>query len=214
MPDPEIVIFDLGGVLIDWDPRRLYRKLFGGDEERMERFLAEVCTPAWNHRLDEGRPFTEAIAELVTRFPQQADLIRAYHHRWPEMLGGPIAATVTVLESLNACGAPLWAITNWSAETFPVVRDDPDYAFLGWFQEVFVSGALRMAKPGEAIFAHALERIRAPARACLFIDDNPANLATAARLGMRTHRFTTAAALAGELRRLGLLAGAATAPAG
>lgn len=206
MHDPEIVIFDLGGVLIDWDPRHLYRKLLDGDAAGMERFLAEVCSPAWNHRLDEGRPFAEGIAELVARFPEEAELIHAYRARWPEMLGGPIAPTVTLLETLDAGGVPLWAITNWSEETFPFVRDDPAYAFLGRFREVFVSGALRMAKPGEAIFAHALERIGAPPRACLFIDDNPANIATAARLGLRTHRFASPAELAADLRRLGLLA--------
>ncbi len=205
MGKPEIVIFDLGGVLIDWDPRHLYRRLFDGDAAGMERFLTEVCSPSWNHRLDEGRPFAEAIAELVARHPEQADLIRAYRARWPEMLGGPIGPTVALLEALDASGVPMWAITNWSAETFPVVRDDPAYDFLGRFREVFVSGALRTAKPGEAIFVHAAERIGAPPAACLFIDDNPANIATAARLGMRTHHFTGAAALASELRRLGLL---------
>lgn len=206
MTNSEIVIFDLGGVLIDWDPRHLFRKLLAGDAARMERFLAEVCSPAWNHRLDEGRPFADAIAELVARFPEEAELIHAYRARWPEMLGGPIAPTVTLLEALDSAGVPLWAITNWSAETFPFVRDDPAYAFLGRFREVFVSGALRMAKPGEAIFAHALERIGASPAACLFIDDNPANIATAARLGLRTHHFTGPAALASDLRRLGLLA--------
>lgn len=205
MHDPEIVIFDLGGVLIDWDPRHLYRKLLDGDAAGMERFLAEVCSPSWNHRLDEGRPFADGIAELVARFPDKAELIHAYRARWPEMLGGPIAPTVTLLETLDASGVPLWAITNWSEETFPFVRDDPAYAFLGRFREVFVSGALRMAKPGEAIFAHALGRIGAPPHACLFIDDNPANIATAARLGLRTHRFTDPANLASDLRRLGLL---------
>jgi 2-haloacid dehalogenase len=203
---PEIVLFDIGGVLIDWNPRHLYRKLFDGDEVAMERFLAEVCSPAWNHRLDEGRPFAEALAELTERHPEQAAHIRAYLDRWLEMIAGPIEPTAALLEALDAAGRPLWAITNWSAETLPLVRADPTFAFLDRFRGIFVSGELRMAKPAEPIFRHALGAIGAPAGACLFIDDSPANIATARRLGMQTHEFRSPDGLAAELRRLALIA--------
>ena len=137
----------------------------------MERFLAEVCTPDWNLSLDAGRPFAEAVAELAARHPAQRARIEAYHARWLEMVAGPIAPTVAMLEELDARGVPLWALTNWSAETFALVRDDPTYAFLDRFRAIFVSGELRLVKPDPAIFRHALDAIGAPAGACLFIDD-------------------------------------------
>src|SRR5918911_3336816 len=114
----DTVVFDLGGVLIDWDPRHLYRKLFAGDEPAMERFLAEVCTPGWNHALDAGQAFAEAVAELCSRHPRERERIEAYHRRWIEMVKGPIAPTVAILEELDGRGVPLWALTNWSSETF------------------------------------------------------------------------------------------------
>ena len=141
------VIFDLGGVLIDWNPRYLYRQLFAGDEAGMERFLAEICSPEWNHALDAGRPYAQGVAELVRRHPQERERIEAYRERWLEMVAGPIAPTVALLERLDEAGVPLWALTNWSAETFALVRPDPAYAFLDRFRRIFVSGELR---PGQA----------------------------------------------------------------
>lgn len=199
------VIFDLGGVLIDWNPRYLYRQLFVGDEAGMERFLAEICSPAWNHALDAGRPYAEAVAELVARHPHERARIEAYQGRWLEMLAGPIAPTVALVERLDAAGVPLWALTNWSAETFALVRPDPAYAFLDRFRRIFVSGELRLAKPEPAIFQHVLAVIGTPPEDCLFIDDAQHNVAAAAALGMRTHLFTDAAGLGQELARLGLL---------
>ena len=201
----DLVLFDLGGVLIDWEPRRLYRKIFS-DEAAMERFLATVCTPAWNLELDRGRPFAEAVAELVHRHPDQQAEISAYHERWIEMIGGPIDHTVTLLDGLKACGRPLRALTNWSAETFPLVRHDPSYAFLDHFETIYVSGELRMIKPDDDIFRHVLDDLElAPAR-ILFIDDSAKNIATAERLGFATHHFATPAALETDLRRRALLA--------
>lgn len=202
-----VVVFDLGGVLIDWDPRRLYRGLFPGDEPAMERFLAEICTAAWNHELDAGRSsFAEAVAELSLRHPHERERIEAYHRRWVEMLGGPIPGTVAILEELAARGVPVFAITNWSAETFLLVRQDPAYGFLDHFREIFVSGTLRMVKPSPPIFRHALERIGEPATACLFVDDLERNTEAAAALGFATHRFTAPDALGLDLRARGLLA--------
>jgi 2-haloacid dehalogenase len=202
---PSVVVFDIGGVLIDWNPRHLYRKLLNGDEAGMERFLAEVCTPAWNVEMDAGRRFAEAIAELVARHPAEAELIRAYFDRWPEMIAGPIDGTVELLEALHAAGWPLYAITNWSQETLPLVRHRPEYAFLDRFRDIFVSGELRMVKPAEPIFRHALAAMGTSAEACFYIDDSAANVATADRLGMRAHRYTDPERLAADLRRHGLL---------
>lgn len=203
-PRPTTVIFDLGGVLIDWNPRYLYRGLFD-DEAAMEHFLAEICSPDWNLSLDAGRSFAEAVSELSARHPHERERIEAYQTRWIEMIAGPIPATVAVLEQLHARDVPLWALTNWSAETFRLVRHDPAYAFLGRFRHIFVSAELRLVKPDPAIYRHALDEIGVPAECCLFIDDSPKNVAAARALGLHVHRFTGAAGLRAELARLGLV---------
>jgi 2-haloacid dehalogenase len=127
-------------------------------------------------------------------------MIRAYFDRWLEMIRGPIDETVELLQALHRAERPLWAITNWSAETFPLVRQDPTYAFLDLFRDIFVSGDLRMAKPREEIFRHALTAMGMAPEACLYIDDAPANVATAERLGMVVHHFQGAPGLAAALR--------------
>ena len=196
------VVFDLGGVLVDWNPRNLYRRLFA-DEAEMERFLAEVTTPAWNVEQDRGRPFAEAIAGLVRDHPDQAELIEAYWRRWPEMLGEPYHETVDILAALRATGIRLLALTNWSAETFPFAA--PRYPFLRWFESVIVSGDVELVKPDPAIFQllvdrHGLE----PARTVL-IDDTIANVRAAEALGFRAISFTGAPALLRDLVAMGLL---------
>lgn len=202
-PAVRAVVFDLGGVLVDWDPRHLYRTLFDGDDAAMERFLSEVCTPAWNAEQDRGRPFAEATALLRARHPGQADLIDAFHRRWPEMIAGPIEGTVAILRGLRDRGVPLYALTNWSAETFPVALERFD--FLGWFEAVVVSGVERLIKPDPRLFELLLSRhgLRAPELA--FVDDNAENVAAAAALGLHALRFTSPAALRADLTRLGLL---------
>ena len=202
---PLNVIFDLGGVLIDWNPRHLYRQMFKDNEAAMERFLAEVCTGEWNLSLDAGKPFAEGNAELVAIHPHERERIEAWHGRWIEMVAGPIAGTVAILEELAAKETPLHALTNWSTETFALVRPDPVYAFLDRFRTIFVSGELRLIKPDPAIFRHVLEAIDAPAERCLFIDDSAKNVAAAAALNMRTHHFTTPENLRRELAQLGLV---------
>lgn len=204
MERPDIVIFDLGGVLIDWNPRYLYRGMFA-DEAAMERFLAEVCSPEWNLSLDAGRSLASAVAELGERHPHERLRIAAYRERWLEMIAGPIPATVAVLEELDAAGVPLWALTNWSAETFALVRHDPAYGFLDRFRAIFVSGELRLIKPDPAFYRHALAAIGAPAERCLFIDDSAKNVAAAKALGLHGHLFAGAAPLRAELAALGLL---------
>ena len=201
------VIFDLGGVLIDWNPRYLYRKLFHDDDTAMEQFLADVCSPEWNLTLDAGRPFAEAVAELGAQHPHERERIEAYHQRWLEMVAGPIEPTVRILEELDMRSVPLWALTNWSAETFALVRSDRTYSFLDRFREIFVSGDLRMIKPDPAIFRHTVEAIRVSAANCLFIDDSAKNVAAAAAGGLLTHHFTAPDRLRIDLEHLGLLDG-------
>lgn len=206
MPDAAAtaVVFDLGGVVIDWDPRYLFRKVLT-DEAALGRFMGEVWSDAWNLSLDAGRPLGEAVAELIAAKPEARVPMEAFRDRWLETLGGPIGDTVAVLEALDERRVPLWAITNWSADTFPLARARPEYAFLDRFREIFVSGELRMLKPDPAIFAHALAAIGLPAATCLFVDDNLANVDGARRAGMQAHHFRGAAGLAEELRAHGLL---------
>ena len=201
-PAVSAVVFDLGGVLIDWDPRYLYRSLFGGDEAAMERFLATVCTPEWNRGQDAGRPWSEAIASLVAEHPEHADLIRAFWDRWPETLGDAIDPTVDVLAELRAAGIPLYALSNWSAETFPIAR--PRYPFLDWFDGIVISGEVGAAKPDPRIYQALVERHGLDPASLAFVDDVPANVAAAESLGMRGLTFTSAAALRQDLEALGL----------
>ena len=197
------VVFDLGGVLIDWDPRYLYRKLLP-DEAAVEEFLATVCTPEWNDEQDRGRPFAEGVAELVERHPVHAAAITAYHERWTEMLGGGIAGSVELLAELRKAGVPLYALTNWSAETFGIARER--YQFLEWFDGVLVSGEERMSKPDPAIFRLLLDRFGLDPRTAFYVDDSPANVAAAGELGFDAVRFTGPAQLRRNLEVRGLLA--------
>lgn len=197
-----IVIFDLGGVLVDWDPRYLYRRLFPGDEAGMERFLAEVCTNEWNLQQDAGRSWAEATALLRTQHPGQEALIDAFHRRWPEMIRGAIDGTVEILRELREGGVPLYALTNWSAETYPVAEERFD--FLGWFRGVVVSGREKLIKPDPRIYRLLLERFGVDPRQAVYIDDNPRNARAAGDLGMHGIHFTSPEHLRAELVALGL----------
>ena len=197
------LVFDVGGVLIDWNPRHLYRKLFDGNEGAMERFLAEVCTPAWNARQDEGRSFGEAVAELSARFPEYCDLIAAYHLRWEEMVPAAIGETIDLVRELKSAGTPLYALTNFSTEKFPLVRQRFDVFEL--FDGIVVSGEIGLIKPNPAIYRQLLDRYGLDASACIFIDDLPANVEAARSIGMRGIRFSSAGLLRRELRAAGLL---------
>lgn len=199
----DIVIFDVGGVLIEWDPRHLYRKLFAGDDAAMEHFLATVCTHEWNRGQDGGRSFAEGARLLKAQHPDKATLIDAYSERFAEMMPGPISGTVEILVELRARGTPLYALTNFSAETYPATS--ARFEFLQWFRGVVVSGQVGAIKPNPEIF-HALFDTHAidPHRA-VFVDDVPANAAAATALGVHGILFTTPVALRSELVELGLL---------
>lgn len=197
-------VFDLGAVLIDWDPRHMYRTLFS-DEEAMEGFLATVCTPEWNAEQDRGRTLAEATAALVAKHPEHADLIEAYYGRWDEMLGPPITGTVEIAHELKAAGLRLVALSNWSAETFPRARHR--LTFLDDFDAVLVSGTVGMIKPDPAIYQLLIERHDVdPARA-LFIDDSAKNVEAAAGIGFDAIRFQSPNQLRADLTARGLLAG-------
>lgn len=196
------IIFDLGGVLIDWNPRNLYKKIFASTEE-MEWFLNTVCTTQWNTQQDAGRPFAKGLAVIKEKYPKYAAQIDDYFNRWDEMLGGPVKSAVAVLKDLKDKGYPLYALTNWSAETFPIAR--AKYDFLNWFDGIVVSGEERLVKPDPAIFARLLKRYQLHSSNCLFIDDNAANVSEAAHLGFETILFTGGDALRAELIRRGIL---------
>ena len=195
-------VFDLGNVLIQWDPRNVYNKLFDKQVD-MERFLAEVCNHAWNIQMDGGRPFADGIAELVERHPDKAHLIRAYRDRWPEMLGGPIPGAVEILSQLHVDDRRLFALTNWSNETFPIARGM--YDFLNWFGYIAVSGELKMVKPDPAIFRHLIVACGVDPARTLFIDDSLVNVQAAARLGFATHHFKRPSLLKAQLTDWGLI---------
>ena len=182
------IVFDLGGVLIDWNPAYLYRKLIK-DEKEIETFLSEVCSPEWNILQDAGRPLADATAERIALFPEHSDLIKAFYGRWDEMLGGAIEETVDILRQLKADGQPLYALTNWSHETFPIALER--YDFLHWFEGTLVSGEEKLAKPDPAIFHLLLDRYGLQAENCLFIDDSRANISAANAIGFDVHHFTT-----------------------
>ena len=207
--DPAI-IFDLGGVLVDWNPRYLYRTLFDGDEAAMEAFFAEVGFFDWNIGMDAGRPFAEAVAELASRHPRHEALIRAFHEQWPESVAGAIEGTVEILGELRGLGHPLYALSNWSAETFH--HAEARFEFLGWFDGVVLSGRLGVLKPDPRIFDAVLEMAGRPVERCLFVDDSETNVTAARRLGFDAVRFTTPAALRDELIRRGILAAAPRGP--
>jgi len=203
-PDPEVrtVLFDLGGVLIDWNPRHLYRRMFS-DEAAMEQFLATVCTQTWNEEQDAGRPFHETVELLVARHPQHAREIRAYDLRWGEMMRDGIEESVAILGELRVGGVPLFALTNWSAEKFPLARDR--FAFLAWFDGILVSGEEKLKKPDPRIFQLAVRRFGLDPTRTLYVDDAEKNIAAAARLGFKTHHFVEAEALRKRLIACGLL---------
>ena len=198
----DTVIFDLGNVLIGWDPRRLYRQLID-DEAQMEWFLREVCNSEWNEQQDAGRSWAEGTALLRARFPEHAKLIDAYHMRWTETLVGPIEGSVAILAELKARGVRLLALTNWSQETFPIARQF--YPFLQWFEGIVVSGEERLVKPDPRIYQRLLERYAVDPATALYIDDSARNVAVAEALGMHGWWFRDSTGLRERLEDLGLL---------
>ena len=199
----DAVVWDIGHVLVQWSIRSLYEKLID-DPAELDWFLANVATVPWHFRHDAGEPLADLIAEKVAAFPEHRALIEAYGPRWLETIPGPIEGTPALVQALAAKGVPQYAITNFGADTWAMFR--PTFPVLDEMIDIMVSGREKLAKPDPAIFDLAARRFgHAPGR-MLFIDDNAANIASAAALGWRVHHFTRGAeALAADLQALGLL---------
>jgi 2-haloacid dehalogenase len=202
MPAIDTVIFDIGNVLIEWEPRHLYRKLFA-EESRMEWFLANICTGAWNLEQDRGRSFAEGVRELTLRHPEWVSEIRAYDERWGEMVPGEVPGSVAILDKLLGRHLPIFGISNFSTEKFAYARER--FGFLDRLNGVVVSGHEGLLKPDAAIYRLFLERYGRQARRCLFIDDSPANVEGARKIGMNAAWFQDAPQLERELVTFGLL---------
>lgn len=197
------IIFDLGGVLIDWNPRYVYRHIFD-NEEKMDWFFQNVCTNDWNENQDAGRSLQEATEELVSRFPDYEHEVRAFYDRWEEMLGGAIPDTVEVLRSLKRLNKyKFYALTNWSAETFPVALQR--YDFLSWFDGIVMSGEEKTRKPFPEFYQILLDRYQVPAEEAVFIDDNLRNVKAAELLGMHGIHFQSPQQLNEELKTQGVM---------
>jgi 2-haloacid dehalogenase len=199
----DAIIFDLGGVLIDWNPAYVFDKMFQ-DEETKKDFFEKICTSDWNEKQDEGRSLKEATEELVTKHPEWKKYIEAYYGRWEEMLGGPIHGTVKILSQLKQSGKyKLYALTNWSAELFPIALER--YDFLHWFDGRVVSGEEKMRKPFPQFYQLILDRFQLTPEETLFIDDNTRNAKAAEEMGLNTILFQSPSQLKEELAKLGIL---------
>jgi len=200
---PTTVVFDIGGVLLDWNPRYLFRQLFSDDEAEMEHFLTHICSNTWNLLQDAGRPFAEAVVELSARYPDYSDYITAYDQRWEETIAGCFQDTVTILKTLQAQQTPLYAITNFSSEKFVLCQQRFD--FLNDFHGTIVSGKVRLLKPDPAIYLRLLQDHDLQAEDCVFIDDSINNVRGAEAVGMHAIHFQSPQQLQQELNRLGLM---------
>ena len=195
-------MFDLGNVLIDWNPRHLYRRLFD-DEDAMEQFLAEICSLEWHVEHDRGRDAAESCAELAARHPEFESQILAWAARSEDMVGGPIDDSVAILADLKAAGVPCYALSNMERETFPVRLER--YEFLRWFDGYVISGFEGIVKPEPEIFQLLLTRFGLEPNRTLFVDDSEINVAAAAALGIRALQFETPAQLRAVLIDLDVL---------
>ncbi|MBT1701211.1 HAD family phosphatase [Fulvivirgaceae bacterium PWU4] len=199
----ETVIFDLGGVLIDWNPRYLYRKILK-DEEQVNWFLQNICTSEWNDEQDAGRSFEEATRELIRKHPGWEEAITAWYGRWQETISGPIQETVEILEAIKKSnGYRLYALTNWSAETFPWALDN--FKFLHWFEGIVVSGVEKTRKPFPEFYQILFDRYKIDPSKAIFIDDNIKNIEGARKIGLPAIQFQNPQQLRAHLTQIGLL---------
>jgi 2-haloacid dehalogenase len=196
------IIFDFGNVLLEWNPRLVYRRYFN-DEESMEQFLHEVNFMQWNSLQDKGRSFKEGVAALSKEFPQHAHLIQVYHDHWVDSIGDANWGTVEIMKQLKQAGYPLYGLSNWSAETFPYAHEK--YEFFDSLDDMVISGAVGYVKPEPEIYHIALEKIGKPAQECLFIDDSLPNIHQANTMGFVTIHFTSPEQLKEELIEMELL---------
>ncbi|MFD1315843.1 HAD family hydrolase [Namhaeicola litoreus] len=197
------IVFDLGGVLIDWSPRYLYDKVFNGDIEKSKWFLENICTPEWNVEQDAGKPLDLATSELIKKHPDQAEYIQMYYDRWQEMLGKPIKEIVHLLERFKFQEIyKLYALTNWSDETFPVALERFD--FLNLFEGIVVSGQELTRKPFPKIYQILMDRYEVVPHQSVFIDDNLENVLGAKDMGFHAFQFKNPEKLFRDLKQLGI----------
>jgi len=196
------IIFDFGGVLLKWDPHKLYRRFFD-QPQQIDQFLAEINFPYWNAEQDLGRPFAEGVSELSGQFPQYAHLIRAYYDHWEDSIVGPIPGTVEILRELKKAGYSLYGLSNWSAETYPRVQHQ--YDFFNLFDKIILSGDVKLIKPDPAIFNLTLQKIGCAANECLLIDDSEPNIIAAKKIGFATIHFRCSEQLRIDLHQMNLL---------
>lgn len=200
----DTIIFDLGGVLIDWNPEYVYNGVFNGDKEKMKWFFDTICTHDWNENQDAGYPLAQATADRIALFPEHEEHIKMFYGRWKEMLGGPIEGTVEILKKLiDSKRYKVVALTNWSHETFPIALETFD--FLHWFEGILVSGEEKTRKPFKDIYELTLSRFEITAENSIFIDDNLRNVDAAKELGINTIHFKTPELLKEQLASFGIV---------
>ncbi len=194
------IIFDLGGVLVDWNPEYIYLKEFNGDRIKMRWFFDNICTSSWNEQQDGGKLMKEATKERVKLFPKYKRLIEMFYGRWEEMLKEEISGTVKILRDLKRNNYRLIALTNWSAETFPIAIKK--YKFLKLFEGIVVSGEIKMLKPFKEIYDFTLEKYNLDPKECVFIDDRLDNIQGAVRCGINGIQFESPEKLINEFKKL------------
>ena len=198
----DTIVFDLGGVLIDWNPAYVYKEVFNGDQQKVDWFLNTICTSAWNVEQDAGRSFKDATQLLVDQYPEYEEWIRIYYDRWEDMLGGAIPETVSILDNLKKNNShSLYALTNWSAEGFPVALER--YDFLQHFKGIIVSGEEKTRKPYPKIYEILLDRYQINPHQSIFIDDNFENIKAAEKFGINGIHFESAKQLQVDLIKFG-----------
>lgn len=199
MKNIDTIIFDLGGVLIDWNPEYVFLKAFNGDKEKTDWFLQNICTPDWNENQDAGYPLAKATNDLVKQFPNYEEYIKLFYGQWEDMLGGEISGTVDILKNLiKSKSYKIVALTNWSSETFPIAQKR--FEFLKWFEGIVVSGDEKTRKPFKDIYEITLNRFKITPGRSIFIDDNLRNIEAAHALGINGIHFKSPEQLTKELK--------------
>jgi 2-haloacid dehalogenase len=198
----DTIIFDLGGVLIDWNPKYLYSQIFKNEEE-MKSFFENICTSDWNEEQDAGRSLKKGTEFLVNKYPDHEENIRAFYGRWEEMLKGPIQETVDLFKEIKNRGFRTYALTNWSEETFAIALNRFD--FLKWFDGIVVSGTEKTTKPFPEIYKILFDRYNVVPNKAVFIDDNLRNIKAAEKLGLKVIHFEDSQRLKKELEKFNIL---------
>ncbi len=198
----DTIIFDLGGVLVDWNPEYVFLKEFNGDRIKMEWFFNNICTTEWNEEQDKGKLIKIATEERIQLFPEYEKLIRMFYGRWKEMLRGEISETVEILKKLKSQNYRLIALTNWSAETFPVALER--FVFLKLFEGIVVSGEIKMLKPDKKIYEYTLSKYNLNPANCIIIDDRLSNVEGAIKCGINGIQFISPKKLITELINIGV----------